>query len=381
MSKTTYKALGAYIFAGGFTRGVLDTKRFEVLGHLEEGPYGTPTARLNFPRLPIHIGFDSWQPERFAGKVDFVYGNPPCAAWSRLNGRKTASARSWERDVRVDCTRHHFNLLKVIKPKVWVWESVDMAMNVGADFIYTLSNEALGLGYSVSHLRFDAQYVGGTHRRLRYFMVAHKIEIEWGNLIKFTTPPLAGNVLERATKYKTADDLMLYPMPKSLIKAWKLTPPGKSIRAYWDDLNPEEKRDIRVSSTGKQFFKGRPGFSKVKLDPNDVCQTIVGNNIFHHSEPRHLTLGEQKALCGYPPGWRVENEGRHSSARFDLLTRAVMPPIGRWISGMVARSLDDGVKIRNPRMLIIDARKHGKIDITPWQHETKQLSFDMEVTA
>ncbi len=372
MSKTTYKALGAYIFAGGFTRGVLDSRRFEVVEHLEEGMYGVPTAKLNFPKLPIRVGLDTWEPERWKSKIDFVYGNPPCAAWSRLNGKKTGSNLTWKRDPRVSCTRRHFELLTVIRPKVWVWESVDMAFHAGAELVYELSQEAVSLGYAVSHLRFDAQYVGGAHRRLRYFMIAHRHEFDWST-IRFVKPPTTAEVLARAKRYKTADDLLIVPIPKSLLPAWKATPPGEPIRRYWDRLNPPEKRTVRVSSTGREFILGRPGFSKVKLDPDAVCWTVVGNNLIHHEQPRFMTMGEQKALCGYPPGWRVENPGSPSGARLDLLTRAVMPPIGRWLAGLVVNALDNGRVIRKPRIEVVDARRPDAFKVEAWQHETKVL--------
>jgi len=51
-------AVGAYIFAGGFTLGVREY--FDVLCHLEDGPYGIATVRHNLPELPIYIEEPSW---------------------------------------------------------------------------------------------------------------------------------------------------------------------------------------------------------------------------------------------------------------------------------------------------------------------------------
>ena len=49
------KALGTYIFAGGFTLGV--KKHFDVLAHFEEKPgLYKKTAKANFPNLPIYEG-------------------------------------------------------------------------------------------------------------------------------------------------------------------------------------------------------------------------------------------------------------------------------------------------------------------------------------
>lgn len=372
--KKKYTALGAYIFAGGFTRGVLDSRRFEVVEHLEEGMYGVPTAKLNFPKLPIRVGLDTWEPERWKNKIDLVYGNPPCAAWSRLNGKKKVSNLSWKRDPRVDCTRNHFKLLEMIRPKVWVWESVDMVMNAGAEFVYELSQEAVLLGYAISHLRFDAQYVGGAHCRLRYFMIAHKYAINFGDAIDFVSPPMAGDVLASHVD-RSADDRIFLPLPKKHVAAYKKTKPGWPLREAWDAMNPNP--EIRTASTGATFVVGRPSFKNLRIDPNAVCPTVVGLNVIHPSEPRHLSIGEMKTVCGYPPTWKLEKEGSDSSARWDLFTRAVMPPIGRWIAKIIADSLDDAEPLRKKFIQVIDARKKDRIDIVPWQYETKQLNFEM----
>ena len=65
-------ALGVDIFAGLFTCGVKQAG-FEVLGHLEHGNYGVKSALANYPKLDIRVGYDNWEPERFKGKVDFIY--------------------------------------------------------------------------------------------------------------------------------------------------------------------------------------------------------------------------------------------------------------------------------------------------------------------
>ena len=49
------KALGTYIFAGGFTLGV--KKHFDVLAHFEDKPgLYKKTVKANFPDLPIYEG-------------------------------------------------------------------------------------------------------------------------------------------------------------------------------------------------------------------------------------------------------------------------------------------------------------------------------------
>ena len=72
------KALGTYIFAGGFTLGV--RKHFDVQAHFEMKPgLYKKTVKANFPDLPIYEGEDEWPRKKYKGKIDFVYCNPMCS--------------------------------------------------------------------------------------------------------------------------------------------------------------------------------------------------------------------------------------------------------------------------------------------------------------
>lgn len=85
-------ALGVHIFAGGFTCGVR-AAGFRILGHLEDTPYGVESARRNFPGLDVRVGEGDWREAEFAGRVDFLYSNPPC--FSASTAVKTE--RGWRR--------------------------------------------------------------------------------------------------------------------------------------------------------------------------------------------------------------------------------------------------------------------------------------------
>lgn len=353
MEKRT--ALGAYIFGGGFTYGI--QRYFNVAAHLEDDGYGVDTTRLNFPRLPIHVGYDRWPIKRYRG-VDLVYGNPPCAAWSALNGKKTRSSLSWKNDVRVDCTRKHFSLLENLKPKIWLWESVDRAFSTGREFVNELTKRAVDRGYSVTHLRFDAQYVGGMHRRVRYFFIAHRVRFDWEKWIRFDNAPPLGDVLSDVS-YVTDQDHLFMPMVRSHRRAYRAATPGESLQAAWDRINPEGSRTHRTSSTGRRFVVGRPPFKNVKPDLKRVCPTVVGLNLYHPTEMRFLTLAEMKALCGYPRRWKLHQtprEGQSDRLDWNVLTRAVMPPIGKWIGRLCHRALIDGHRTRGT-MEVVDLRR------------------------
>jgi hypothetical protein len=70
-------AVGAHIFAGGFTVGMRDS--FEVPLHLEASNYGVATAQHNLPGLAVRVDpAMRWGAEDLRGRVHVIYGNPPC---------------------------------------------------------------------------------------------------------------------------------------------------------------------------------------------------------------------------------------------------------------------------------------------------------------
>lgn len=358
------KALGAYIFAGGFTEGV--RQHFDVVAHLEETPYGVATAKLNFPDLEIAVGLDRWEAvvQRYRGKVPFVYGNPPCAAWSAMNGKSTVRQQSWRRDDRVSCTLKHFSLLEALKPKVWVWESVDRAFTTGRPFVDELAREALCLGYAVTHLRFDAQYIGGTHRRVRYFFIAHKVAFDWEAWVKFVDAPTAYQVLKKV-KPKTAVDRTVPNITAHCAKLHPLTEPGKPLRATYERVTKAKDRRKRVASTGAEFLVGRPGFAWRRLDGDKVLPTLIGCAAMHPDEPRSLNLAEFRAACGYPKTWKTALK-RSGQPDWDEFTRAVMPPVGNWLAGLVEQALRQNkrakkavteVDLRDRQVVVYDRTK------------------------
>src|SRR6266566_8003425 len=139
-------ALGVYIFAGGFIVGV-KCVGFNVVTHLEDGPFGVSTTKRNHPELAGHVHLDpaSWPLDQLRG-VDFVYGNPPCAPWSQAGmswKHKRGLADSWwERDPRVSCVYQMFDVLEKVRPRVWAWESVARAAVAGRPLIDSLAERA-----------------------------------------------------------------------------------------------------------------------------------------------------------------------------------------------------------------------------------------------
>ena len=61
-----------------------------------------------------------------------------------------------------------------------------------------------------------------------------------------------------------------------------------------------------------------------------------------------------RTLCGYPADFAIEDA---RTGQFDLLTRAVMPPVATWLAARVATGIDRGAKLRRPIVTKVDLRK------------------------
>lgn len=323
MNETDPTALGAYIFAGGFTVGVKDAG-FNVLAHLEGNDYGVSTARLNFPGMPIHVGRPTWPLDSFKGRVDFLYCNPPCAPWSangiRSQGKENRGIGAWRTDPRVSCWRDCFDAFAAIRPRVFAVESVTGVYSDGRDMIDEYTRRALLIGYSVTHLYCNAKWTGLPQSRNRFFFVAHRASHFAVPPSNWAPPPTIGEVLG-----SVAEPGFTVPTIERHAYLLEHAKPGESLARTWMNITPEENRVVR--DDGK--MAGRPFASNRRLPIDKPMGAFTGNTMYHPTVNRALGIEEAKAICGYPPSFQFA--GSPSIAWWALLARAVMPPVGEWM--------------------------------------------------
>lgn len=349
-------AVGAYIFAGGFTLGM--SKYFRVLAHLEDGLHGVATTRLNFPRLPVYTEVRRWPLAELARlKPDVLYSNPPCAAWSAAGIRSAADhARErdrWRTDARVSCVHNCFEAFRQLQPDVWVWESVPRALTSGWEFVQGLTRECTERGYAVTYLVQEASLLGVPQRRRRFMFIAHKYEIPW-------TPGDPSNrvTVGQALRGVRPDiELKLGRKFRRVLVSMRDRVGG--IRGFWDERHPVKTRATRKLRDGRRQFVGRPHFLSVRLDPDDVAPTMVGGaNWFHWREHRHVSPRESAVLCGFPVSYRWSSPKPYAE-----IAQGVMPPVAAWLAKHLARSLRARAPASGVRRVDI-AKVPGQVTVT-----------------
>ena len=336
------KAVGGFIFAGGFTLGV---KRagFDVLAQLEDGMYGVETTRANHKGLAVHSQQNVWPLEELATqKVDFVYGNPPCAPFSNagISSKKVGKMTSWwKQDPRAQCVRKLFHVLEVLRPTVWAWESVQPALTRGREMVDELTTVAGALGYAASYVLFNNGHLGVPQIRRRFFCVFHRVKLDFEGAYDVDTP-----VMTVRDAWKDLLDGTLVdgsPEPPAPTKnpehlaLLKKIPQGGSLRRAWEDANPVETRTLNALG----HVKGRPRFLDVRLAWDRPSPTLTGGATkFHPDKDRYITLLEQQLLCGYPADY--EFIGATLATKYAQTAQAVMPPTGQWLAEIVRRGIE-----------------------------------------
>lgn len=328
-------ALGCYIFAGGFTVGV--ARHFNVLAHFEEGPYGTETAAHNLPFLRGKIFTDpaTWPVEDYVRRVDFVYGNPPCAPWSVCSaGRKVP----WRLDPRVGCAQRLYSLLDRIEPKVWAFESVRPAFTKGREMIDDMALKAMDRGYDATALMVEGTRHGVPQRRPRFFLVLSKYRLPW-EPTEVTRLPTVGDAFAKPFKSFTCTK----EGSKFFLALVRRTKQGQRVAAKFNELYPE--RVAEAERTG-EWCKGRPSFQNIRLDPSEPSCTITGGaKQIHPTEHRLISIEESQALCGYPRDFKFLGS---IGMQYRQVAQAVMPPVGEYLARMVRDGLRTKAVVRKP---------------------------------
>lgn len=330
------KASGIYVFAGGFTEGV--KKHFEVVSHFEDGPYGAATCRVNHPEVRIYDDPPTWR-DFMLKPVDFVYANPPCAPWSAA-GSKSVSHREFVggvdvRDPRVACWHNTVDAVLWMSPPVAVIESVTRCWTKGREFVLGVADKMARGGYALTVVLHDGNDCGVPQRRKRAFFVFHRVAFN------AETPRGDGPRTVREAFAQVVDP---YPelanMWEEEVACLKQTLPGQLLRDVYDRIYGQTKWDPE-----RKVFGGRPGFLRKRLEWDKPSTTITGGaTLFHPEEDRHISAREQATLCGYPQSYEFVGS---KNLKYQMAAQAVMPPVGAWIAGEVARCLDANEPIRD----------------------------------
>jgi site-specific DNA-cytosine methylase len=353
MAKKKLTALGAYIFAGGFGLGVRE--HFQILGHLEDGPFGAETARLNLG-IDVHEDPTTWPVEQYDG-VNLLYANPPCAPWSTAGGR--VNRPHWRKDPRSSCWLRTADLVWQLRPDVAMIESVRPLYTKGRELLAEIAERGRDEGYQAIALLERAMDCGVPQKRERLVFVLSRYEYQ-ATPTGYGDPPTVDEVLKQVKRLRLSKRYHRTPhLPKHMVEVIHAMEPGMNAQQAFDRLHPNPKRDIR----GRVI--NRPGFLQRRLHPGKLCPTMTGSCcLVHPHEARYLSVAENAAMCGFPPDYEFVE--KHGDA-YAQLAKGVMPPVAEHLAKDAAATIR---KRRAPKSL-------DPLEITIWRDHVDMKEIDL----
>jgi DNA (cytosine-5)-methyltransferase 1 len=340
------RALGAYIFAGGFTLGV--RRHFDVLAHFEDGPFGAATARHN---LGLDVFTNNWPVGEYAGRVDLLYANPPCAPFSAA-GNLTAVRRQalgvdvkYKADPRVSCIHRTLETGRQLGAPLIVFESVQRAFTVARPLMDELAQWMNTEGYHVTHLLIDAQHCGLPQRRARYFFVASRFEFhpEAPSAPRMTMRDAfiqAGFKTDVTPGWSPTLEGKEFPNLSAIRRElYGKSKPGEALHRVFEREYPEETR--KTNKHGQVV--GRPGFLYTRTAWDRTVGAISGGAVLlHPDEPRYLAPREMQVLCGYPADYVFHGALGNQYAE---IAKGVTPAAAEYVAGELRHAFDQGTPL------------------------------------
>lgn len=331
------RALGVYIFAGGFTLGV--RKHFDIMGQLEDGMFGVDTTRKNLG-IEVHTIKPHWPLDKLKGQVDYLYANPPCAPWS-VAAATTGGLQHWSKNPLSACWRHTADTVWALRPLIAHIESVRPIYTKGRSMLQEIAKEAAQHGYQCNVILEDAIDCGLSQKRPRFVLCLTRVDY----LASATGKPdiTAGQMLAEYNAVKKRDRIKgendRHPNAMTTDTAFLTkVKPGERLGKVFDKIKRNPQRNERG------HVKGRPSFLKYRLHPDKHSPTQLGGaSLFHFKHDRYLTIGEAAWLSGYPADY--EFVGSISSA-YAQMGKAVLPPVGEHLAFDAKLSIVRGKKLK-----------------------------------
>lgn len=340
------KAVGIHVFAGGFTRGVIDAG-WDVELQLETHNFAVETTKKLNGIEVINDENADWP------HVDalMAFGNPRCTAFSTITSGprylETNAHGAWAKQT---CDIHQMCEYGAGRYDFLIWESVQQAYTgSGKELCDYLVREIFApKNYRVAHLLLNAASFGNTQQRKRYFFVAYRDCYRFNvepPIIEPYYPVLADAIWSQRNRKTRAEELWrddieydrdcyqelsehdTYILP-NLPSGWSLQTMAKYGYHLLSDRH-KRKWDERESELPFSLH----GITRLTwLRP---CPTLHSSacRFIHPSLHRPLTAGELAIIMGWPEGSCPV--GKSPAAQ---IAKGICPAVGTWLARQVELS-------------------------------------------
>lgn len=332
-----YSAASLFAGGGGSSTGWA-LAGFKVLWANEFMDHAATTYRANHPDTIVdQRTIRDVQPDDIleaiglkAGDLDVLDGSPPCDSFSTAGVRQKAWGKEKEyyggkKHQRTDDLFFEYvRILDGLRPRMFIAENVTGLIKGAAKGRFLQILKALkGVGYHVEVKVLDAQWLGVPQCRQRvifqgsrdgeklFWPKPHRKRISLaeaiGAISGFT------NIGFNAVKFSAA------ARPNPTITTSTSKKMGGQIVPGEGSSLAETGQPIGHYAIGEEWKKLKPGessdrfFNLVRPDPKNPSPCVSGSaglfpsgaSVTHPSEPRKFTIPELKAVCSFPPDYKL----------------------------------------------------------------------------
>lgn len=422
----TFRAVDCQSFAGGFTYGVAQAG-FEIAGKREmKGGFGVPCVEANRHLLPGDWHTEICPPEAWSdpGNVSFVFGNPPCSAFSIVGKRQYTD------DPILHCMTSFVEYAGRTDAPIMAFESVQPAYYKGLDFmrnLHRMLERRTDAEWTLHHVLDDGYVLDGPARRKRYFWVASRIP--FGVSYPLTEPThTLRDVIGDLEGIDAAQPHDQPYSPDAHVSDWVKrqnirredglvdghTRWWSSDQRYAEELlelgfdwpqgtyqNQHAYKIVEAYGTARQFmprrhyatvqngdqFSGNSEFETKRWRYDKPCRVVAGltgRRTLHPVEPRMLTLRELFRAQGFSDHWRLSKvlDEVSPASVFQWPGKGIPVQAGRWLADHVMTALEG-----NPTRNVGEGVQTGErewvwnhLDVPPARSETSKIEASADET-
>jgi DNA (cytosine-5)-methyltransferase 1 len=346
-------AVSFFTGGGGLTLGFMQAG-FDVKVSYDRKGIVERNAKINFPSIQHHKAdlaevTAARLRKEIGGKVDVVFGGPPCQGFSIFGRRRFVNTKGHrpEDDERNELALQYMRLGLSLDPTVLLMENVKGIVSTSrgkTTYLEAIKAMAKRRGYSVDHRVLNCAEYGVPQMRERFILVAWKegYEFRWPEPKHFADPKswqrpyvTVGDVITDLTDPDSVSaEWSHVPMAHKplVVERYKLIPEGGRLP---DGELPEHLRKGYRSDNVKNF-------SHVyrRLAMNRPATTMVpGHNAFpvHPTLPRTLTVREAARIQTFPDSVKFVGTRQQQC----LLVGNAVPPV---LAQILAQSIQKTIQ-------------------------------------
>jgi len=303
-------------------------------------PAAAETYRANSPATTLDTRdirkVDPVELRELLGEVDILDGSPPCSAFS-TNGKLSAG---WGREVAYSDTAQRVDdlfweyarIAEGLQPKVLIAENVSgLVRGVSKGYFREIIARLRDAGYRVSARLLDASWLGAPQERRRLIFIGVRVDLAAEPV--FPSPLPYRRTIRDALGGDCGGVLWHWGIRDASLPAPTIQTQGTSHSELAVIMPAGVTRD---PETGYDLVApiDAPYLAKQGVRPADArrLEVLAGADAPYRLQVRRPTLGELRALGGFPPDFALTGS---YAQRWERIGRAVPPVMMREIAAVV----------------------------------------------